>query len=308
MANQISFLVLGGSGKLIKQFSFNHRWIAVILALLLTGGAMLGYGVYDFIRLHRIAENKQDIEQALVRQTSQVAHQRKQIQTFAMEINSLKERLVMLDQLEKKIRIIASLDQPDTHEALFGVGGPAPEDINTNIDPTQKHTLMLRKMHRQVNQLEGATEAKKESLTDLLNDLERQKNVLAHTPTIRPAEGWVSSTFGYRISPFTEKREFHKGLDIANHLGTPIIATADGVVTFVGPKGQFGNVIIIDHGHGITTRFAHLDKALMKPGERVKRGDLIAQMGSTGRSTGPHVHYEVHLNGVPVNPEKYIMN
>lgn len=308
MANQISFLVLGGSGKLIKQFSFNRGWSAVILALLLTGGAMLGYGVYDYIRLHRIAENKQNIEQALVRQTSQVAHQRKQIQTFAMEINSLKERLEMLDQLEKKIRIIASIDQPDTHEAVFGVGGSAPEDINTNVDLTQKHSVMLRQMHNQVNQLEGATEAKKESLTDLLNDLERQKNIMAHTPTIRPTEGYVSSTFGYRISPFTKKREFHKGLDIANRMGTPIVATADGVVMFAGSKGQLGNVIVIDHGHGIMTRFAHLEKALMKSGDRVKRGDLIAKMGSTGRSTGPHVHYEVHLNGVPVNPKKYIMN
>jgi murein DD-endopeptidase MepM/ murein hydrolase activator NlpD len=308
MANQISFLVLGGSGKLIKQLSFSYKWIAVFLVLLFSGCALCGYGVYDFVRLHRIAENKQDIEQALNRQTSEVAHQRKQIQTFAMEINSLKERLVMLDQLEKKIRIIASLDRPDTHDALFGVGGPAPEDIDTSVDLTRKHSTMLRKMHLQVNQLEGATEAKKESLTDLLSDLERQKNILAHTPTIRPAEGWISSKFGYRISPFTEKREFHKGLDIANRLGTPIIATADGVVTFVGTKGQFGKVVIIDHGHGITTRFAHLDKALMKSGDRVKRGDLIAQMGSTGRSTGPHVHYEVHLNGVPVNPEKYIMN
>ena len=270
--------------------------------------ALFGYGLVDYIRLHHIVTQKQDIEQAFVRQTHQVAHQRKQIQMFASEINGLKERLVMLDQLEKKIRIIASIDQPESHDGLFGVGGPAPEDINTNIELNQKHTSMLRQMHRQVGKLEGASEAKKDSLTSLLKDLERQKNILSHTPTIRPTEGWVSSSFGYRISPFTEKREFHKGIDIANRLGTPVIATADGVVTYVGPKGLLGNIVIIDHGYGVKTRFAHLSKPLAKRGDRVKRGDLIAQMGNTGRSTGPHLHYEVHLNGVPVNPEKYIMN
>lgn len=308
MANQISFLVLSGAGKLIRQFSITPKWLAALTVIMISMMALFGYGLVDYIRLHHIVTQKQDIEQALVRQNHQVAHQRKQIQMFASEINGLKERLVMLDQLEKKIRIIASIDQPESHDGLFGVGGPAPEDINTNIELNQKHTSMLRQMHRQVGQLEGASKAKKDSMTALLKDLERQKNILSHTPTIRPTEGWVSSTFGYRISPFTEKRELHKGIDIANRVGTPIIATADGVVTFVGSKGLLGNVIVIDHGYGVKTRFAHLNKALAKRGDRVKRGEIIAKMGNTGRSTGPHLHYEVHLNGVPVNPEKYIMN
>jgi murein DD-endopeptidase MepM/ murein hydrolase activator NlpD len=308
MAKHISFLVLGGSGKLIRHFYLGYRWVAAAVVLLLSAGAVFGYGVYDYIRLHHLLADKQDLEQVLERQTDHVSHQRKQIQTFAMEINTLKERLVTLDQLEKKIRIVASLDTKDTQDALFGVGGPTPEDIDTNIDLSEKHTMMLRQMHSQVSKLDGATEAKKASLTDLLKDLEQQKNVLAHTPTIRPTEGWISSSFGYRISPFTKKKEFHKGLDIANHKGTPIVATADGVVAFSGRRGQFGNIVIIDNGYGVTTSFAHLNKALKKRGDRVKRGDVIAQMGSTGRSTGPHLHYEVHLNGVPVNPKKYIMN
>ncbi|MCP4745390.1 MAG: M23 family metallopeptidase [Desulfobacteraceae bacterium] len=163
-------------------------------------------------------------------------------------------------------------------------------------------------MHFQVEQLDLAVHEKKVALSDLLETFEHQKNHLAHTPAIRPAKGWISSNFGYRRSPFTGKREFHKGLDIANKKGTVIVATADGVVSVVEKKGSFGLLLMIDHGFGITTRFAHIDKAVKAPGETVKRGELIAHMGNTGRSTGPHLHYEVRLNGVPVNPSKYIFN
>jgi murein DD-endopeptidase MepM/ murein hydrolase activator NlpD len=100
----------------------------------------------------------------------------------------------------------------------------------------------------------------------------------------------------------------HKGLDIAARKGTPILATADGIVTFAGKKGLLGKTIVIDHGHGMKTRYGHNHKLLKKRGDRVKRWEPIALMGSSGRSTGPHTHYEVHLNGVPVNPEKYILN
>jgi murein DD-endopeptidase MepM/ murein hydrolase activator NlpD len=118
----------------------------------------------------------------------------------------------------------------------------------------------------------------------------------------------MTSRFGYRKSPFTGRRELHKGLDIASRKGTPILATANGVVTFAGKKGLLGLTIVIDHGHGMKTRYGHNHKLLKKRGDKVKRWEPVALMGSTGRSTGPHTHYEVHLNGIPVNPEKYILN
>jgi murein DD-endopeptidase MepM/ murein hydrolase activator NlpD len=97
-------------------------------------------------------------------------------------------------------------------------------------------------------------------------------------------------------------------VDIANRHGTAVLATADGIVSFVGKKGAMGKVVVIDHGHGMISRYAHLNTSLKKRGDKVKRGDVIAQMGNSGRTTGPHLHYEVHLNGVPVNPAKYILN
>jgi murein DD-endopeptidase MepM/ murein hydrolase activator NlpD len=142
----------------------------------------------------------------------------------------------------------------------------------------------------------------------MLEDLEQRRNILACTPAIRPANGWMTSRFGHRNSPFTGRREFHKGIDIANRRGTPIVAPADGVVSQVKRKGLLGVVLTIDHGHGLVTRYGHIEKALKKRGDSVKRGEQIANMGNSGRSTGPHVHYEILLNGVPVNPEKYILN
>ena len=272
MADQISFIVLAGAGKLIKQISLSRWSLAVFFLLSAAVMAIIGYGTVDYIQLRHTVARQQHLKHQLAEQTDQVTHQRKQIQAFANEINALKERLVLLDQFEKKIRIMASIEETGRHDSLFGVGGSTPEDIDLNVELNQKHNKMMRQMHHQVSQLENASELKQDSLNGLLDALEQQKNLLAHTPTIRPTEGWMSSRFGYRISPFTEKKEFHKGVDIANRMGTPILATADGVVTFVGAKGQLGTIMVIDHGHGVTTRFAHLDKTLKLRGERVQRG------------------------------------
>jgi murein DD-endopeptidase MepM/ murein hydrolase activator NlpD len=138
--------------------------------------------------------------------------------------------------------------------------------------------------------------------------LENQRNLLASTPAICPTQGWITSRFGYRTSPFTGLKEFHKGLDIATRKGTAVIATADGTVTFVGKKGFLGKVVVLDHGLGIITRYAHLEESLVKSGDLVKRGDKVGQVGMTGRTTGSHLHYDVRINGVQVNPEKYIIN
>lgn len=311
MAHRFSFIILGSFGSRMKQFHFAlTRGQLLCWALILAvGAAGLSYALVDYVRLHGIDAKSRRIERALAEQTDQVTHQRKQIQAFAKEINALKDRLVQLDQFEKQVRTIASIDPDNASEnGLFGIGGSTPEDIDANIELDKKHTRMIRQMHRQMNQLETASDNKKKSFTSLLTALERQKNLLSHTPAIRPAEGYLSSRFGYRVSPFSEKREFHRGIDIANRVGTPVKATADGVVSFCGSKGSWGNVVVIDNGYGVTTRFAHLQKTLVARGDHVKRGDVIAHMGNTGRSTGSHLHYEVHLNGVPVNPEKYLMD
>jgi len=308
MAQKYAFIFLGGTGSTVKQVQFSRQKLIGFIVCLIVAFVALSYGVVDYIRIHRQVLNKDTLARRLALQSDEVLHQREQIQDFAKEINAFKEKLVQLHQFEQSIRIIANIDKPDSSEGLFGIGGSAPEDLNPEIELAQRHQRLIKDMHQQMGQLNNATAIQEDGFESLLGKLEAQKNLLAHTPAIRPVKGWITSDFGYRQSPFTGKREIHKGLDIANRKGTPIIATANGVVTYIGPKGLLGNVVVIDHGHGIVTRYAHLSEIASKQGDRVQRGDVIARMGNTGRSTGPHLHYEVRVNGVPINPSKYILN
>ena len=128
----------------------------------------------------------------------------------------------------------------------------------------------------------------------------------AHTPTIWPTEGWLSSSFGSRRHPVTGRPDFHYGVDIAGIPGTPVVATADGTVAVAGRRGNYGLVVVIDHGYGLRTLYAHLSRIHVRPGQQVTKGQRIGSMGSTGLSTGPHLHYEVHVRGRPVNPMNFL--
>jgi murein DD-endopeptidase MepM/ murein hydrolase activator NlpD len=135
-----------------------------------------------------------------------------------------------------------------------------------------------------------------------------QQERLSVTPSILPTQGFISSFFGSRRNPFTGSPDFHEGLDITTEKGTAVMAPADGVVIFAGPRGNYGNVLEIRHSDELSTMFGHLDKILVKPGQRVRRWEKVALVGNTGRSTGPHLHYEVHVAQQPVNPLPYILN
>jgi murein DD-endopeptidase MepM/ murein hydrolase activator NlpD len=308
MAKRISLIVLSNSGTTVKQVSVSVALLITLLVVSGMGATFIGMSLHNYHTLRQSLTGNQQMARTIDEQREEIGQQRLQIQAFAHEINALKDHLIKLDQFEDKIRVLANLesDQGDNH--IFGVGGPAPEDLNPQLELTQRHHTLIREMHQQVDDLETASQRQEGSFNELLVKLEGQRNLLAATPAIRPTTGWMTSRFGNRVSPFTGKQEFHKGVDIANRHGTAVLATANGIVSFVGKKGAMGNVVVIDHGHGMVTRYAHLNKSLKKRGEKVKRGDIIAQMGTSGRSTGPHLHYEVHLNGVPVNPTQYFLN
>lgn len=143
-----------------------------------------------------------------------------------------------------------------------------------------------------------------ESLTTALLD---QRDYMSSLPTLKPTNGWYTSGFGVRSSPFTGKSTMHEGLDLANHIGSAIVAAAAGTVTYAGPRPGYGNLVTINHGYGIQTQYGHISRAYVKVGEKIKRGQKIAAVGNTGRSTGPHCHYEVRVNGIPMDPYYYIL-
>jgi len=126
-------------------------------------------------------------------------------------------------------------------------------------------------------------------------------------PTVAPVRGWVTSDFGFRRSPISGNRQLHEGVDIASPFGAPVIASGDGVVTLSGRHGGLGKELVVDHGYGLATVYGHNSEVLVKEGDHVRRGQIIARVGSTGRSTGPHLHYEVRMNGVPVDPKQFVL-
>ena len=152
------------------------------------------------------------------------------------------------------------------------------------------------------------TELREQGVLELYETLVERQSLLNATPSIKPVHGWYTSRFGYRVDPFSGRPEMHKGLDLAAPLGTPIYSPASGVVSYVGYETGYGKLISIDHGYGVKTRYAHNSQIFVELGQKISRREVIATVGSTGRSSGPHLHYEVRVHGVPVDPINYILN
>ena len=165
----------------------------------------------------------------------------------------------------------------------------------------------LTNLNRRMDRLLEDAAARERSLAELQEYLRGQRSIAAVTPSVWPVTGWVTSEFGARTNPFGSRREFHTALDIATKLGAPIVAPADGIVSNVEKRPDLGLLIQVEHGRGIATLYAHLCRSAVSKGQVVKRGDVIGQVGATGRALGDHVHYEVRRNGTPVNPHYYIL-
>ncbi len=221
--------------------------------------------------------------------------QQEKIRTLTAGLEKLRQEMVVLQQNDAKVRLLAKLDRPPDH-VMAGMGGQ-PEG-----DPAGE----LSDLQRQIDEIRQGIDLRRESLEEIQGYFNDQRSLLAAKPKGWPAKGWVTSGFGRRISPFTGNRKMHYGMDIAARTGTPVCVVANGIVSKVATEPDYGKVVVVDHGYGFQTRYAHNSQIFVKVGQRVKRGDNIAAVGNTGRSTGSHLHYEVRLNGVPVNPRRYL--
>ncbi len=182
----------------------------------------------------------------------------------------------------------------------LGKGGPSKNEQQVVDNLLQKNQFSKINNNLQVDSTKQIR-----SFLEISKCIFLQKSILEATPCIWPTYGYISSRFGYRISPFSNKSEFHTGLDIANKKGSPVWATADGIVTVARRAKGYGHVVIIKHGYGLSTYYAHNSKLLVKVGDYVTRGQIISYTGDTGRSTGNHLHYEVRVRGKAVNPIYY---
>lgn len=208
----------------------------------------------------------------------------------------LQARIQNLQNVVTKLGVMAGIEQVLPNPQIGGVGGvPSSEAVAPSREPS------LDAMDHTIEDLT----ARSVRIEEFYHD---QHLLLSSTPSTWPVRGYLSASFGNRNDPFTGQRDFHPGIDISTPIGSKVQAPADGVVVSCAPRGGYGNAIVIDHGYGIVTRYAHLDRFNVRPGLRVRRGDVIGFVGSTGKSTAPHLHYEVWVRDQAQNPIQYILD
>lgn len=234
------------------------------------------------------------------------------------------DRLGELYELEGQVRAIHGLPpRPSAYVSLDnspnqgrgGKGGPLSDQAEepvAGLDALARPLSIIYGLSEpSVDSIVQEINLRTASLTALLEDMEQKRDRIARTPSIWPssaADRWISSSFGHRKDPFTRRVRHHSGTDIVAPYGSPVLATGRGTVVTSGYDSYLGNYLKIDHGDGVMTLYGHLQKRLVKTGDKVERGDTIGKVGDTGRSTGAHIHYEVHINDKAVNSAKYLGN
>jgi murein DD-endopeptidase MepM/ murein hydrolase activator NlpD len=301
LSKKVTIVYLPDGINAVRQFKVPKVLLKVILGLSLSFVALFVWASNDYLQLKKNIPEKLN----LLQQNNQYKNQ---LISLAGKIDQINKKVAELKEFETKIKIMVNLDTGEEDNQFLGIGGSDFSLLETEEASGKASQKLLSLMHKSIDNLNTEILVQKQEKTELFTFLENQKSMFSCTPSITPAEGWVSSRFGYRVSPFTNKKEFHSGVDISSRVGTDILSPADGVVASVDKSDGLGINVTINHGYGFKTIYGHLSKPLVKKGQSVKRGQTIALMGNTGRSTGSHLHYEVHLNEVPVNPERYILN
>ncbi len=218
----------------------------------------------------------------------------------------LNKELDSLSKVNNDLRVAANLPPVSKDESKVGVGGGYYDNsLDFLSDPTD---IKLKEAYSLVDEVTRKINFEKANYLEISKKIKENKILFAHIPAIRPCVGTIGDGFGMRLHPILHIWRMHEGLDFVANIGTPVYATGDGVVEFVGYKGGYGLTVEIDHGFGYKTIYGHLSKTLVKEHKKVKRGDLIAKSGNTGLSTGPHLHYEVVHNGVKQNPIEFFFN
>jgi len=304
--NDITLMLFPGDAGSPKKIRLSKKLFNIALAVsAVMLVSMVGSSIY-FVKKY-IQLTGDQVEIAGLKRESKI--QKMQVDKLGQQVKEFSTEMSRLERFANKLRVITDLgDSPTPIEKDWGVGGPyglSAQSFSTSLE--RETGSMVALLAGNLEELDQQAKVQAVSLQQLDEFFKNQKSFLSSTPSVWPTRGWVTSGFGMRKSPFTGRKEKHKGWDIGARLGSTIRATADGVVRVSGRESGYGKMLEIDHGYGISTRYGHNSKNLVKVGDRVKRGDKIALVGSTGRSTGPHLHYEVRLSGVAVNPRNYIL-
>lgn len=314
-----------------RRLVIDAGWVKALVVLCCVVGIIGVASAIDYIGLLvQSVENK--------RLKSENARLRSQFQIVEGKVSALENSLDRVRNFAQRLRAITNTDGEDRVNQLILGGAEKPGSPTHEFDePLEKRDPASKvgtqdtsffattfsqdiggeidvASHRDYAQLSiridhvvRETQIREQSILDLRDALFERQSFLNATPSVRPARGWFTSRFGYRISPFTGRPVMHNGIDIAAAPGSPVFAPADGIVSYVGYDPGYGHLVSIDHGYGVVTRFGHNSRVFVAVGQKIKRWDVVAAVGNTGRSTGPHVHYEVRVNGIPIDPSNYIL-
>lgn len=285
-----TLLIIPEGSHKVRRYMISRKWLGIGGGLAAATLLVCLVILFDYIRT---GVDRHELK----RLRSQNQTQQSELRLLANRLEDVRKEMVILAQNDAKMRAMTQLSHPvKASNVLAGVGGPAEAPPESEITDLQQ----------QIDQIREAIDLRRASQEEIRGFLTDQRSMLAAKPKGWPVRGWLTSDFGMRLSPFTRARTMHEGFDIAARIGTPVYATADGIVSQAQFNEGYGKLVVIDHGYGYKTYFAHNSRLLVKVGQRVKRGDTISAVGNTGSSTGAHLHYEVRLNGIPLNPQKFI--
>jgi murein DD-endopeptidase MepM/ murein hydrolase activator NlpD len=295
---KITFWFFPDTSGISKHFSIRKAWLyyipAAVIVLLFTSFFSLSTFFGDRVTKAEIDKLRQENRQLAVK-----------YEKLRMAVADASGKIETLVKKEINIRTQFNIPDISAQERELGTGGPIPAGLMA-MTPTEQTAYATE---AQVDRLLKLSQFQYDRFSEVETSLGKLRDRLDHTPSIWPARGNKSRGFGFQYDPFTGTPQMHKGIDLAGPTGTPVVSTARGQVSYAGyDAGGLGNLVVIDHGYGFLTRYGHLSKILVRVGQSVSRGDLIALSGSTGYSTGPHVHYEVWRNGSALDPMQYIID
>lgn len=329
---KVTFFVVSNENGKTRKFVISATWLKAVSFISTVIIIVLAAGLVDYFGLLvQAMENKR-----LKVENAQLA---KQFQIVESKVSALENSLERVKTFTTKLKLITNIDDSDRVTKLtMGSKPAAGQDIeeyepmeqradtdgmleqdrafaNKKMLNDQKGELADENSNKdyaslvvRIDKALKETQLKEQSVNFLWEGLSERQSLLNSTPNIKPAKGWLTSRFGYRVSPFSGKSVLHAGLDIAAAPGSPAYAPADGIVTFASYDEGYGKLISVDHGYGVSTRFGHLSQIYVQVGQRISKWDVLGSVGNTGRSTGPHLHYEVRVNGTPVDPINYILD
>jgi len=336
--NKKSYTILIASNRRgeTHRFTISASWVKAGVVIGFLGLMLVGTAFVDYVSL-LLTSNE---NHKLVAENSAL---RKQFDSVEEKLSSLEAGVERIQNFTKKLKLITNVDDEDRtlklalsqiprqgeavpveendagptdrqpsgefliKDPLAGEKIPADEasgELATKEDSVKDYASLSIRIDRAVKQ----SQLREQGLLQVWDSLSERQSLLSSTPSIKPARGWYTSRFGYRVDPLNGKTEMHAGLDIAAPPGSPVFAPADGVVSHVGYEPGYGKLVSIDHGYGVITRFAHNSRIYVEQGQKIRRWEVISAVGSTGHSTGAHVHYEVRIHGLPVDPMNYILD